>query len=191
MSCSRFAAGNDSLATPCEERRGRARTLRTMVVAFLLAVGVAASAADPAPQPAPAPPTVVVGDALPALPLRDQHDAEVRIDASTRIVLFTRDMDGGGCVKEALAENGDAMLKTAQAVYVSDVSRMPGFVRSAFALPSLRRRTYPVVLDEGGIVTATLPYSEGKATILTLDAGKIAAVSFASSAAEVGAALLK
>lgn len=191
MSCFRFAAGNDSLAIPCEERRGTARGLRAMVVAALLAVGGFASAADPAPQPPPAPPTVEVGDVLPALPLRDQHDAEVRINPSTRIVLFTRDMDGGGHVKEALAENGDAMLKTAEAVYVSDVSRMPGFVRSAFALPSLRRRTYPVVLDEAGTVTATLPYSEGKATVLKLDAGKIAAVSFASSAAEVAAALGK
>lgn len=189
MSRSRFAAADAFAVTSSDRRRSTTAPIRAMIVSVLLAVGAQATAAEPAAQPQAVPPTVAVGDSLPALPLRDQHDAEVRIDASTRIVLFTRDMDGGGFVKDALADNGSEMLKKAHAVYVSDVSRMPGFVRSTFALPSLRRREYPVVLDEGGTVTAALPYREGEATILALDAGKIAAVSFAKSAAEVTAAL--
>ena len=83
------------------------------------------------------------------------------------------------------------MLKAASAVYVSDVSRMPGFILSTFALPSIRRRTYPVVLDKGGTVTASLPYREGKATLLTLDEGKITAVSFARLGGQGHAALGK
>jgi len=195
MSCSRYVAANALPAIAIRGRSGGTAIVHAMVVASLLAVGGLASAAEPAAQataqPEAAPPTVAVGDPLPALPLRDQHDVEARVDASTRIVLFTRDMDGGGFVKEALAAGGNEMLKKAQAVYVSDVSRMPGFVRSAFALPSMRRREYRVVIDEGGTVTATLPYREGEATVLKLDGGKIAAVSFAKSAAEVAAALGK
>ena len=98
-------------------------------------------------------------------------------------------MDGGALVKEALAEDGRARLEAAAAVYVSDISRMPGFVRSAFALPSLRRRDYPVLLDETGEATRALPSMEGKATLLRLDGGRVAGVAFASSAAEVLAAL--
>lgn len=136
-------------------------------------------------------PVLAVGDSLPALVLHDQNGAEVKVDAGTRLLLLTRDMDGGGVVKEALAEGGKEKLAASGAVYVSDVSRMPGFVRSAFAMPSLRKRPYPVLLDESGDITKTLPWVEGQATLLTLEAGKIVAVTTLPTAAALTAALAR
>lgn len=161
------------------------------VVVALLAVGVvlddAALAADPPASQAAE--TVAVGDPMPSLSLNDQHGTPAVVDAATRVVLFTRDMDGGKLVKEVLADDGAAQLVAAGAVYVSDVSAMPGLIRSMFALPSLRKRPYSIVLDEEGRQTSALPGQEGRATVLTLDSGRITAVSFAGTTAEVRAAL--
>jgi len=149
---------------------------------------VAASAV--AAEPDKGPPSLSIGDPVPAIALRDQNGAELRVDPSTRILVFTRDMEGGKLTKEAFAEEGSTMLTKAGAVYLSDVSGMPALVRSMFAMPAMKKRPYPVAIDESGEATAALPSREGKVTILTLDAGRITAITFAASAAEVRAALV-
>lgn len=119
---------------------------------------------------------LAVGDALPALTLRDQHGEEHQVDAAARAVLFTRDMDAGAIVKTALADDGGRMLEAAGAVYVADVSRMPGLVRRMIAIPRMRRRGYRMLLDEEGEATARLPGGDGTATLLVLDARRITAI---------------
>jgi hypothetical protein len=169
-------------------RGGWASALMLVVsLALLGAWGFADAASGAASSVAPT--VLAVGDALPALALRDQHEADVRIDPAIRVLLYTRDMGGGGLVKAALAEGGKDALAVAGAVYVSDVSGMPRLVLRAFALPSLRQRPYPVALDLSGEVTRSLPFAEGKVTVLSLDAGKVVAIVFASTSAEVTAAL--
>jgi len=133
--------------------------------------------------------TVAAGDTLPFSSLPDQHGKAVAIDAAVARILFTRDMDGGGLVKDVLSEGGAERLAAARAVYVSDVSGMPGFVLRTFALPSIRKRPYPVLVDESGETTRAVPSQEGKATVLQIDAGRITAITFAGSTAEVSAAL--
>ena len=112
---------------------------------------------------------LAVGGLLAPRTLPDQHGTAHAIDASVRLVLFTRDMKGGGVVKEALQADGRAFLERHHALYVSDVSRMPGLIRSAIAKPRLRGRGYPILLDEEGTATADLPAAEGKATLLFLE----------------------
>jgi hypothetical protein len=130
-----------------------------------------------------------VGSRIEPLILTDQHGVERRVDAATRVVLLSRDMDGGGCVREALASEGAAWLEQAGAVYVADVSRMPGLIRRLFAIPRMRERGYPVLLDVEGTPTARLPAEAGKASWIRLEGLRIAEVRFLASAAEVTAAL--
>ena len=126
-----------------------------------------------------------VGGKLPPLALVDQHGAAVAIDASVRVVIFSREMKGGGIVKQALATQGAEFLAAHRAVYVSDVSRMPGWIRQAFALPALRRRDYRIALDESGEATREIPSIDGKPTLLVLDAGTIVSIANPSSAEEL------
>jgi hypothetical protein len=133
---------------------------------------------------------LAAGDTV-SLALRDQHEAPHPVTPETRLLIFTHDMDGGGYVKEALAEDGAARLEAARCVYVSDLSGMPGPIRNMMALPSIRRREYRVAVDEDGAATPSLPREAGKATVIELDAGKVASVSFVASVAEVEAALQK
>jgi hypothetical protein len=118
------------------------------------------------------PKTLAVGDSLAPFELPDQHGKPHAVGASLRVLLLTRDMDGGGVVRAALAEQGDgasAFLSARGAVYVSDVSRMPASVRNIFALPAMRKRPYAVLVDEKGEATAGLPWEPAKASLFWLE----------------------
>lgn len=158
------------------------RTL--LLIPLLWAAGGAAGLAIPAvAEP------YVVGSTLPELVLPDQHGETRRVDASVRAVLFSRDMAGGKLIQELLAEGGAALLEQHGAVYVSDVSRMPGFVRRFIAKPRMRKRPYPMLLDEDGGATADFPSQEGRATLLRLDALRVTEVVESGSTEELRQAL--
>jgi hypothetical protein len=132
---------------------------------------------------------LAVGSTLAPRTLPDQHGTTHAIDESVRVVLFSRDMKGGGIVKEALQDDGRAFLERHGALYVSDVSRMPGFIRATIAKPRLRGRGYPILLDEEGRATADFPAAEGKATLLFLDALRVTRIEQAGSVEDLRKAL--
>jgi hypothetical protein len=128
---------------------------------------------------------VGVGASIEPLTLEDQHGAAGAVDAETRAVFLSRDMDGGAFVREALAEDGAAKLEKAGAVYIADVHRMPGPIRRWIAIPRMRDRSYPVLLDTEGEATASLPSEEGKATWIRLEGLQIVEVRLLGTTAEV------
>lgn len=130
-----------------------------------------------------------VGSRLPALTLEDQHGEPHTLDPSLRAVLLSRDMDGGGVIREVLEEGGPALLEGADAVYVADVHGMPGVIRSLIAKPRMRRRPYPMLLDEEGGPTAPFPSEEGKATLILLEELEITGVEHLDSPEDLRAAL--
>jgi hypothetical protein len=148
------------------------------LLALLLALGpgLAAGAALAEPD-APS----QIGDRLDGFALPDQFDTEHQLDASVRIVLFGRDMDGGNLLKAALDEEGVSLLEAMHAIYVADIHRMPSLIARMFALPSMRKRPYPVWIDKEGEVTARLPSEPGKATILGLRELRITSIEFADT----------
>jgi len=138
-----------------------------LIVAFAAFVAGPASA-DP----------YAVGSQLPVLELEDQHGTAHTVDETVRRVLVTRDMDAGRIAKAALEEAGAPLLEELASVYVSDVSRMPGVIRSLFAMPSLRRRPYPILLDLDGLATADVPSEDGKVTVIDLESLRIARIRY-------------
>jgi hypothetical protein len=153
--------------------------VRTWTARTLLAIALVVSAAV-------AGETLGAGDELPVLGLEDQHDQPLPIDETTKIVLFTRDMDASDFVKEELAEDGAAKLQAARAVFVADISRMPSIITKIFALPSLRKRPYRMALDRDGDATSGFPANDGQVTVLHLDNRAIARIEFATSKDQVG-----
>jgi len=153
-------------------------------VRIWIAIGVALGVAAPAGgEP------YIVGSVLPALSLEDQHGETRTLDASLRVVLFSRDMDGGGVVKQALADDGPDFLERNGATYVADVSAMPGLVLRLMARPAMRRRPYPMLLDEQGDATADFPSQKGKATLLFLERSKVVGVATVGTPDELREAL--
>jgi hypothetical protein len=133
--------------------------------------------------------TLAPGATMPGLTLADQHDVAGSVDTGTRLIIFTADMDASDHVKEALAENGAQRLAAAGAVWVANISRMPGIITKLFALPSLRKRPYRMLLDRDGKATADLPRASGRVTLLYLEDLKIARIDYADSPEQVTAAL--
>jgi hypothetical protein len=131
----------------------------------VLALGLLAPAAGAEPY--------AVGSELPPLSLEDQHGESHTLDGSVRVVLFSRDMDAGKVIQQALSEDGQALLDAHSAAYVADVSRMPGLVRRMIAKPRMRKRPYLMWLDEEGDATADLPSEEGLPTLLFLEDRRI------------------
>jgi hypothetical protein len=132
---------------------------------------------------------VTTGSTLAPIALEDQHGRPGSVTAETRGLLFSRDMDGGALVREALAEDGAALLAGAGAVYVADVHAMPGPIRRFIAIPRMRERPYPVLLDTDGAPTADLPSQKGRVTWLRLEALRVEEVRFLGSRDEVRAVL--
>lgn len=152
----------------------RRRFLLTLGVLCALAVGP--SVADTALPP---------GTTLSAVTFEDQHGAKHTIDESVRLIVFAVDMDAGGIAKEALAQDGAKLLAGAGAIYVADISKMPAMIAKMFAVPAMRRRGYPVLLDRDGSLTREWPRVEGQLTMIGLDRLTVSSVSQVTSVADL------
>lgn len=119
--------------------------------------------------PAGAEEPYAVGDRITPLELEDQHGEVRSLDESVKLVLFSRDMNGGDLLRDAVADLGGEGLAGLGAVYIADIHRMPGLIARMFAIPSMRKRSYPMLLDRDGRATSRLPDLEDHATILELD----------------------
>lgn len=125
------------------------------------------------------------GDEVVGIALEDQFGEAANIDASTRLVLFTRDMDAGDIVKAALIEKRAVDLEALGLVYAADVSGMPGLVRRMFAIPAMRKRGYSMLLDSKGEMTRRIPGEPGRVTLIALDDLEVTSVRFLGSVDEV------
>lgn len=132
--------------------------MRTLLVAALLLPAVVL-AAEP----------YTIGDTLPPARFDDQHGRTHTLHEHVRVIVFSHDMDGGEVIKAALADDGPRLLGNAGAVYVADVSGMPSVIRRMFALPKMRKRAYPMLLDTDGDATARYPARPGQATVIVLE----------------------
>lgn len=157
---------------------GNLSRLLSFLVASALLVAATVSAKPYAEQ-----------SALEPFSIEDQHGETHTVGADARALLFSRDMDAGAVIKEALAEDGAALLERKDTLYVSDISGMPWFVRQMFAKPSMRDRPYPMLLDEDGELSERFPSVEGKATLILLDRLKVVRIVHIDSAAELREAL--
>ena len=135
------------------------------------------------------PPPPEVGDTFPDLRLTDQHEQPHRVDRALRYVVFARDMAGNRIVREAFEGVTADLLVDRQVAIVADIHRMPGIVTRLFALPALRKRTYPIWLDRDGEPTAGLPYQEEHITLFELEARLILSERFIADSAALRAAL--
>ena len=129
------------------------------------------------------------GDRILPFSLEDQHGVTHAVDESIRVILFSRDMKGGELLKEALSETSEGYLESHGAAYVADISGMPKLVARLFALPAMRKRPYPVLLDRIGDATQQLPDLEARATLIFCHELEIQRVEYAETAAGVLRAL--
>lgn len=126
---------------------------------------------------------------MPPVNVQDQHEQPWRITADTRLVLFATGRKASNLAMEVLGQQPKDFLATRHALYLADMSKMPGFITRTFALPSLREQPFAVgvVLDEKRL--ADWPQQENAVTLIRLEAGRVVAVGYAASTGSLREAL--
>lgn len=130
-----------------------------------------------------------IGAKLSPFTLTDQFDQKHSVDDSTKLIMFSKDMDGNGVLKEALTGKQADYLANRKAVYVNDISGMPGFITFLFAKPKMRDYAYPMLLDDMPEATKNFPAQEEYATLIQLDDLTIKSIQFTNKPEDVVKAL--
>jgi hypothetical protein len=124
-----------------------------------------------------------VGAIWPGLSLSDQHEKAVSLGGEKlRTVVFAAERQPGDWAQEIIDKSFKNAALAGQLALVFDVSRMPSFVTSMFALPSFRERGFPILVARNAIHVAFLPRKEGSVSVLTIESGKVAAIDFVGDA---------
>lgn len=162
---------------------------RRRLNALLATAAFAALAPWAMPAMAQTSPAVAVGQPLPALTLKDQHDQPWTVKADTRLVLFASGRKASNLVQAVLEKEPKEFLAQRHAAYLADMSKMPGFATRMFALPSLREMpfTVGVSLEEGTL--AAWPRQPDSVTLISLANGVVQGVTYATSEADLRKAL--
>ncbi|MBZ9664199.1 FAD/FMN-containing dehydrogenase [Pseudomonas sp. LMG 31766] len=129
------------------------------------------------------------GERLAPWTLLDQHDAPYTLNDQARVLLVARDMDGAKVVNAALDGKPRGYLEQRQAVFLADISRMPGIIASLFALPKMRDYSYRILLDRDARIAPRYPAGEGEVLWLQLDGLQIVSQQVFSRADDLRKAL--
>ncbi len=111
------------------------------------------------------------GERLAPWTLNDQFDKPYSLDDSLRILLVARSMDGAKLLDAALEGRPKGYLEARRALFVADISRMPGLIGKLFAIPAMRDYSYRVLLDREAQVVPQYAAPEGGVLWLQLEQG--------------------
>lgn len=129
------------------------------------------------------------GEKLAPWTLLDQFEQPYTLDDELQVLLVARDMAGAKLLEAALQGRPKGYLEQRRAVFLADISRMPGLVASLFAVPAMRDYSYRVLLDSQARVAPRYPGEAGAVLWLDLRAGHLQAQRSFTEAAALAAAL--
>ena len=132
---------------------------------------------------------IEAGQPLPAPTLQNQHGQAWRIASDTRLVIFAAGRSASNLVMAVLSPQPRDFLASRQAVYLADMSKMPGFITRTFALPSLREQPFEVGVSLDASTLAGWPRQEDAVTLIRLDHGRVIGHDHASTEGQLKAAL--
>ncbi|BAF72031.1 hypothetical protein [Sulfurovum sp. NBC37-1] len=120
---------------------------------------------------------IKVGDAFPKITLQDQFGKAHMLSRQDRLILMAFEKDVSIGLSDYLKNKGNTFLSQYHARFISDISSMPSFITSMFALPKMRKYPFPLLLirDDSGKI---FDRREGKITVYTLKNFKVSSVKF-------------
>ena len=135
---------------------------------------------------------LVPGAPAPVIALEDQHGKPVRVDASTRRLLFSAERGVNEMVSKVLLAQASGVLERQETVYLADISAMPAVITRLIALPRMRELPFAIgLVREPAQVAqvADLPRQPGAATVLRFVDGKLVDIHLARNEGQLRAAL--
>lgn len=122
---------------------------------------------------------VKVGESFPSLNLVDQYDEkrEIKTKGSTTLMLsFEKDVSKQ--IKNYIYTQEENYLTKHHIHYISDISTMPSFITSMFAIPKMKKFNFNISLIYDKKEAKTLIRKEGKVTIVRLKDNKVTSIQF-------------
>jgi hypothetical protein len=168
-----------------------ARTAALLCALLVVPAWFATSAQAQSSTSAPTGSTLALNQPLPALQLKDQHDKAWQVPADTRLVLFAAGRKASSLVQAVLEKEPKDFLAQRHTVYLADMSKMPAFATRMFALPSLREMPFPVGVSLNEATLAGWPRQPDSLTLISLANGVVQGVAFATTEADLRAALAR
>lgn len=124
------------------------------------------------------------GDSVTPVSLPDQFDEQHNI-GSERYWIIAWDRETTR-IANFFFEKHYSLLTRKHAALLVDVSQTPSGIMSLFVMPRMQSYEHPILLSADETYNLTLPYQDGKLTVLTLKEGRIEAVAFAADGEELG-----
>lgn len=130
-----------------------------------------------------------VGQTVSPLELEDQHGNHTTLQAMPKTLIMAYEKGTGATVNEYLNAQDKGYLKKYNAVFIADISQMPGLVTKLFALPKMRKYIHTVLLIRDEQQGLRFPSKEEKITVMKFQDNLLKEVKFITTTAELKAAI--
>ncbi|WP_411822347.1 hypothetical protein [Leptospira sp. 'Mane'] len=125
------------------------------------------------------------GDLFPQINFTNQFEKEALLSLNIKKIIFVSDMDASKIAHSVLEKDGDAILNQSEAVFISDIHKMPALITRFVALPKMRSYTYTMHLIRDENVGSNIPRKKGSLTLISLEQGKIKSIEFADEVSKL------
>jgi hypothetical protein len=117
------------------------------------------------------------GETLPKIALNDQFEKPWKVESSDILLIMAFEKDVSIEISDFLKAQSKGFMTQRHMKYISDISAMPSFITSMFALPKMKKYPFSVMLinDDFG---KQFDREEGKVTVYRLKNNKITAIEF-------------
>ena len=129
-----------------------------------------------------------IGDSL-ILEMKDQHDKSVAINEQTNLILFAAGKSTSALMSKVLEDLPPTTLADKKAIYVADVSGMPGFITKMVAIPKMQKRPYTIAILKDEAQSKRFPQKDDAITVIKLKSGKVTEINFVTKQEEIVKAL--
>jgi NADPH-dependent ferric siderophore reductase len=126
-----------------------------------------------------------VGDALPAINLKDQYEQAFVVPADVQVILFAAEKGTSELMTKTLETLPSGTLKDKKAVYIADISGMPGFITKMVALPRMQKLEYLIALVRDAKDAEYLPRESAKVTVIKVQQGKVSSIEYVSDMSQL------
>lgn len=130
-----------------------------------------------------------VGQTVSPLELEDQHGNHTTLQTMPKTLIMAYEKGTGATVNEYLNAQDKGYLKKYNAVFIADISQMPGLVTKLFALPKMRKYIHTVLLIRDEQQGLRFPSKEEKITVMKFQDNLLKEVKFITTTAELKAAI--
>jgi len=110
-----------------------------------------------------------VGESFPTLTLVNQFDTKMEIKktgSTTLLLSFEKGVSSS--IKNYIDSKEKGYLAKNNIIYISDISSMPSFITSMFAIPKMKKFAFKIALINNEKEASFLDRKAGRVTVITL-----------------------